>query len=205
MEAGKVKSPKQHLAGLKKLLAPLHKVHDFMDTSGPARVMYGPASGTAGGQMGRDLMDFLKQVPLFEDLSQGDLKRLARIVHERVYRDGEIIFEQGTPGAALYVLRGGMVEIMRKKRDGEEIPLAMLEPPASFEELAAVGAEVVHWASARAHGPVSVVAIGSSDLDALSRNFPALANKILMKLARVIAVECRMLLEAEYFQEEGEQ
>ena len=202
-----MKSPKMksHFAGLKKLLAPLQKARDFMDTSGPARVMYGPASSAVVGETGRDLMDFLKQVPLFEDLAQGDLKRLARVVHERVYRDGEIIFEQGTPGAALYVLRSGMVEILRKKRDGEEIPLAMLEPPASFEELAAVGAEVVHWASARAHGPVSVVAIGRSDLDALSRNFPSLANKILMKLARVISAQIQMLLEAEYFGEEGGQ
>ena len=200
-------SPKKKfpLAGLKKILFPVQAARDFMDTSGPARVMYGQASNTAVGEMGRNLMDFLKQVPLFKDLAQGDLKRLARIVHERVYRDGEIIFEQGTPGAALYVLRGGMVEIMRKKRDGEEIPLAMLEPPASFEEHAAVGAEVVHWASARAHGPVSVVAIGSSDLDALSHNFPSLANKILMKLSRVIAVQFRLFLEAEYFNEEWEQ
>jgi CRP/FNR family cyclic AMP-dependent transcriptional regulator len=202
-----MKSPKKMvpLAGLKKILFPVQAARDFMDTAIPARVMYDPASKTSVGEMGRDLMDFLKQVPLFEDLAQGELKRLARIIHERVYRDGEIIFEQGTPGAALYILRGGMVEIMRKKRDGEEIPLAMLEPPASFEELAAVGAEVVHWASARAHGPVSVVAIGRSDLDALSHNFPSLANKILMKLSGVIAVQFRLLLEAEYFNEEGEQ
>ncbi len=188
--------------GLKKILFPLQKARDFLDTSGPARVMFGPASETAAGERGRDLVDFLKQVPLFAELAHGDLRRLARIVHERVYRDGEIIFEQGTPGVALYLLRGGMVEIMRKNRNGEEIPLAMLEPPASFEELAAVRDEAVHWASARAHGPVSLVAIGRSDLDALSRNFPLLANKILMKLAQVISVQLQILLEAEYFNEE---
>jgi CRP/FNR family cyclic AMP-dependent transcriptional regulator len=188
--------------GLRKILFPLQKARDFLDTSGPARVMYGPFQETAVGERGRDLVGFLKQVSLFTDLAHGDLRRLARIVHERVFRDGEIIFEQGTPGTALYLLRGGMVEIMRKKRNGEEIPLAMLEPPASFEELAAVGAEVVHWASARARGPVSLVAIGHSDLEALSRNFPLLANKILMKLARVISVQLQILLEAEYFNEE---
>ena len=193
---------KQSYPGLKKILFPLQKARDFLDTSGPARVMYGSPPESMTGERGRDLVDFLKQVPLFADLAQGDLRRLARIVHERAYRDGEIIFEQGTPGAALYLLRGGMVEIMRKKRNGEEIPLAMLEPPASFEELAAVGAEVVHWASARARGPVSLVAIGRSDLDALSHNFPPLANKILMKLGQIIAVQLRMLLEAEHFSDE---
>jgi CRP-like cAMP-binding protein len=188
--------------GLRKILFPLQKARDFLDTSGPARVMFGQASETAASERGRDLVDFLKQVALFKDLQHGDLKRLARIVHERIYRDGEYIYEQGNPGVALYIVRGGMVEIMRKKLNGEEIPLAMLEPPASFEELAAVRAEVVHWASARAHGPVSLVAIGRSDLDALSRNFPLLANKILMKVAQIIAVQLQILLEAEYFNEE---
>ena len=193
---------KKFYPGLKKIMFPLHKARDFLDTSGPARVMFGPASETAAGKRGQSLVDYLMQVPLFADFTHGDLRQLARIVHERVYRDGEIIFEQGTPGTALYLLRGGMVEIMRKKLNGEEIPLAMLEPPASFEELAAVGAEVVHWASARARGAVSLVAIGRSDLDALSRNFPLLANKIFMRLAQIIAIQLQTLLEAEYFNEE---
>jgi len=46
------------------------------------------------------------------------------------------------------------------------------------------------------------VAIGRSDLDDLSRNFPGLANKILMKLAQFIAVQLQALLQAEYFNEE---
>ena len=195
---------KKSYPGLKKILFPLQKARDFLDTSGPGRVMFGPASETAAGERGRDLVDFLKRVSLFTDLAHGDLRQLARIVHERVYQDGEIIFEQGTPGAALYLLRGGTVEIVRKRPNGEEIPLAMLEPPASFEELAAVGVEVVHWASARARGPVSLVAIGRSDLDALSSNFPRLAIKILRKLGQIIAVQLQMLLEAEYFNEGSE-
>lgn len=192
---------KKSYPGLKKILFPLQKARDFLDTSGPGRVMFSRASETAAGGRGRDLVDFLKHVSLFTDLALGDLRQLARIVHERVYQDGEIIFEQGTPGAALYLLRSGTVEIVRKRRNGEEIPLAMLEPPASFEELAAVGVEVVHWASARARGPVTLVAIGRSDLDALSSNFPRLAVKILRKLGQIIAVQLQMLLEAEHFDE----
>lgn len=195
---------KKSYPGLKKILFPLQKARDFLDTSGPGRVMFGPTLETSAGGRGRDLVDFLKQVSLFTDLAHGDLRQLARIVHERVFQDGEIIFEQGTPGAALYLLRGGTVEIVRKRRNGEEIPLAMLEPPASFEEMAAVGVEVVHWASARARGPVSLVAIGRSDLDALSSNLPRLAIKILRKLGQIIAVQLQMLLEAEYFNEESE-
>jgi CRP-like cAMP-binding protein len=147
-------------------------------------------------------VDFFKQVFLFEDLTQADLRQLARIVHERTYRDGEYIFEEGKPGTALYIVRSGVVEIMRGKRNGEEVSLVLVEPPASFEELAAAGADVVHWTSGRARGPVSLVAIGRPDLDDLGRNFPLLANKILKNLARIIAVRLQIVLEAEYFNEE---
>ena len=196
---------KFHIPGLKKILFTWHKHADLLDTPDPARALYGPPPETAAGERGRGLVDFFKQVSLFEDLTQGDLRRLARILHERTYRDGEYIFEEGKPGTAMYLVRGGVVEIVGRRRNGEEVPLVTLEPPASLEELAAVGADVVHWTSGRARGPVSLVAIGRPDLDALGRNFPLLANKILKKLAHIIAMRLQMLLEAEYFNEERSQ
>jgi len=194
---------KFRLAGIKEFLLPRSKSGDVLATPGPARALFGPPK-RAAGEKGKDLVDFLKQVNLFKDLPQGDLKRLARIVHERTYRDGEYIYEQGNPGAALYIVRGGAVEVSRRKRNGEEVLLARVEPPDSLDELAAMGEEVVRWASARACGPVSVVAIGRSDMDGLSRNFPLLANKILMKLAQIMVMRMTALLETQYFNEESE-
>lgn len=194
------------LTGLKKLLFPRPKDQDVLDTStAEARVLFGPPPETAAGERGRDLVDFLKQVTLFEELGRSDLRQLARIVHERSYRDGEFIYEEGKPGVALFIIRRGVVEIMKRRRNGEEVPLVLLEPPASFEELAVTGAEVVRWNSARARGPVSLVALGCSDLDALSRNFPLLANKILKKLVQIIAMRLQMLVEGEYFKEDDKE
>ena len=191
------------LTGLKKVLFPHPKDAGALDTSTvQARVLFGPPPETAAGERGRDLVDFLKQVTLFEGLGRSDLRRLARIVHERSYQDGEYIYEQGKPGVALFLLRRGVVEITRRRQKGEEVPLVLLEPPASFEELAVTGAEVVRWTSARARGPVSLVALGCSDLDALIRNFPLLANKILKKVAQIIAMRLQTLVEAEYFKED---
>jgi CRP/FNR family cyclic AMP-dependent transcriptional regulator len=195
---------KFRLAAIKEFLLPRSRSGNPLTASGSARALFGPTPGSATGEKGHDLVDFLKQVHLFQDLPQGDLKRLARIVHERTYGDGEYIYEQGNPGVALYIVRRGVVEIARRKRNGEEVPLARLEPPDSLEELAAVGAEVVRLTSARARGPVSLVAIGRSDLDALSRNFPLLANLILVRLAQVMAMRMQIFLEAEYFNEESE-
>jgi CRP/FNR family transcriptional regulator, cyclic AMP receptor protein len=193
---------KLHILGLKKILFTRHKHADLLVTPDPAHALYGPPPETAAGEKGRDLVAFFKQVSLFADLTQRDLRQLARILHERTYRDGEYIFEEGKPGTAMYLVRSGVVEIVGRGQNGEEMPLITLEPPASLEELAAMGTDVVHWTSGRARGPVLLVAIGRPDLDALGRNFPLLANKILKKLAQIIAMRLQMLWEAEYFNEE---
>src|SRR2546425_11156672 len=149
---------KFNLPGLKKLLLPRPTDTASLDTSVPARALFEPPPETAVAEKRRSLVDFLKQVTLFEDLSRWDLRRLARIVHERDYRDGEYVFEEGKPGAALFVLRRGMVEVVRRGSSGTEVPLAILEPPACFEESAAMGTEAGRWFSARARGPGAVPA-----------------------------------------------
>jgi len=144
----------------------------------------------------RSLVDFLAQVSLFEDLARRDLAQVARIVHERDYGDGEYICEQGRPGVALFIVRRGVVEVVRRGAGTREAPIALLEPPASFEESAAIGTAVTRWFSVRARGPVSLLALGRSDVDVLIANFPVLATKVLIRLAGIMAMRLEILTEA---------
>jgi CRP/FNR family transcriptional regulator, cyclic AMP receptor protein len=144
-----------------------------------------------------NLVDFLGKVTLFEDLAHRERARIARIVHERQYSDGEYICEEGRPGAALFVVRRGVVEVVKRGAGGQDVPLALLEPPASFEESAAIGIGVIRWFSVRARGPVSLLALGKSDLDDLILNFPPLANKVLTRLAGIMAARLQTLIDAE--------
>ena len=182
------------LIGIKKLLLPVKKL-DLMGTGGPTRALFGILPTTSAKESSQDLADFLKRVPLFDDLGVGHLKRLARLVHERSYRDGESIFEQGKPSAAMFVIRTGAVEILRRSHNGEEVHLATLEPPACLGESELMAADAVQWCSARARGLVSIIALGRSDLEALSHNFPLLANKVLAKLAQITALRLQMVVE----------
>jgi len=153
----------------------------------------------------RSLVEFLGQVSLFEDLRRRELEQVARVVHERDYGDGECICDEGRPGAALFVVRRGVVEVVRRGAAAQEVPLALLEPPASFEEAAAIGTGVIRWFSVRARGPVSLLALGKSDLDALTLNFPVLANKVLIRLAAIMALRLQMLIDAEGLRESPSQ
>lgn len=189
--------------GLKKLLLPLRPTNGSPDIEATrARGLFlQPARDMTTRP--RTLVEFLGQVSLFESLGRGDRARLARIVHERDYVDGETICEEGRPGAALFVVRRGVVEVVSRAAD-REAPLALLEPPASFEESAAIGTESIRWFSVRARGPVSLLALGKSDLDALTVNFPLLASKVLTRLAGIMAIRLQMLIDAEILREAEE-
>src|SRR5207237_10813265 len=164
------------LPGIKKLLLRRPADTESLDASAaPARALFGPTLETARAETGSSLVDFLKQVTLFEDLGRRDLRRLARIVHERDYHDGEYIFQEGKPGATFFVLRRGLLEVVREGSSGTEVPLAMLEPPASFEESAAMGAESAGWLPARGGGRVAVLTLGEPDLVELSGNLRSAA------------------------------
>jgi CRP/FNR family cyclic AMP-dependent transcriptional regulator len=190
--------------GLKELLLPLRPNTGSADNEAiRVRALFGPPD-TAKTQRYRSLVEFLRQVSLFEGLGHRDLVRVARIVHEREYADGDYVCEEGRPGAALFVVRRGVVEVVRRGPDAQEVPLALLEPPASFEESAAVGTGVIRWFSVRARGPVSLLALGKSDLDGLSVNFPVLANKVLFRLAGLMAARLQMLIGTTIFGESEE-
>jgi CRP-like cAMP-binding protein len=189
--------------GLRELLLPRRPNSSSTDTVATrARALFLAPESAMTTQ--RSLVEFLGRVSLFEDLGRRGLVRLARIVHERDYADGDYICEEGRPGAALFVVHRGVVEVVRRGADTQEVPLALLEPPASFEEAAAIGTGAVRWFSVRARGPVSLLALGKSDLDALIVNFPVLANKVLIRLAGIMAIRLQMLIDSEIFRESEE-
>ena len=188
---------KPMFAGLKQLLLPRRPSSASADVAAiGARALF-QAPKSAMTAQHESLVQFLGQVSLFEGLAHRDLARVARIVHERQYSDGEYICEEGRPGAALFVVQRGVVEVVKRGAGDQDVPLALLEPPASFEESAALETGVTRWFSVRARGPVSLLALGKSDLDELILNFPPLANKVLVKLAGIMAARLHMLIDAE--------
>lgn len=186
------------LPGLKELLLLRRPNRGSADIAaiGAARALF-QAPERAMTKQRENLVNFLGKVGLFEDLAHRELTRVARIVHERQYSDGEYICEQGRPGAALFVVQRGVVEVVKRGANGQDVPLALLEPPASFEESAAIGTGVARWFSVRARGPVALLALGKSDLDELILNSPPVANKVLTKLAGIMAARLQTLIDAE--------
>ena len=70
------------------------------------------------------MLEEVRRVPLFADLSEVDLERLYQMAETISIHSGELVFEEGSPGDALYVVLDGELEVT-KRRGGQDVVLAV--------------------------------------------------------------------------------
>jgi signal transduction histidine kinase len=69
-------------------------------------------------------LDELRRVPLFADLSKEDLEQLYRMAETVSIPAGDLVFEEGSLGDALYVVLDGELEVS-KRQSGQDVVLAV--------------------------------------------------------------------------------
>ena len=79
---------------------------------------------------------FLKNVPLFSQLDDGELAHLVGVVRERHFKKHTTIVHIDDPGTALYILKSGLAKITLADHQGDEIILRLLYPPDFFGDMA---------------------------------------------------------------------
>lgn len=86
-----------------------------------------------------NLADNLKRVPLLAALSTEHLKMLAKLATTETHGKGKTIIKQGDPGAGLFVILDGSVEVsMRPKADLPEVKITTLFKGDFFGEMALI-------------------------------------------------------------------
>lgn len=137
-----------------------------------------------------DILNLLKQVPIFSDLNPKELAEVEKIVHKRAYTKKEPIIKMGDPGLGMYIVVKGSVEIITEEGKSEESVLAHLTEGSFFGELALLD-ESPRSASAIALEECSVIGFFRPDfLDLLNRK-PKLGIKVLFALAKTIGERLR--------------
>ncbi|KAI9535467.1 cGMP-dependent protein kinase 1 [Dissostichus eleginoides] len=90
-----------------------------------------------------EYMQFLKSVPTFHDLQEDILSKLADILEETHYGDGEYIIRQGARGDTFFIISKGKVNVTREDvPNGEPVYLHSLGKGDWFGEKALQGEDV---------------------------------------------------------------
>lgn len=116
----------------------------------------------------------LRQIPLFQQLNDTDLKRLASSLKERRLEKGETFFQKGAPGESLCIIKKGRVKISLSSSSGDEVILAIFSEADFFGEMALLDGKP-RSADATALEPVELLLLSRQDfISFLSANSNAM-------------------------------
>ncbi len=129
-----------------------------------------------------DTIELLHRVPVFAELGEEELQRVADVAVPRRFGAGEVVFREGDESSTCYVVRSGHARAVREHTDGRSITLATFGPGDIFGELAMFDGER-RSATIEALEPTEAIAILSGDMRRLLREHPDIAVKLLSSLA----------------------
>ena len=132
------------------------------------------------------------KIPLFRELTKQEIDKVESLFEERSLRAGDVLFNEGEPGDALYVIRHGKMNITKRLReDAEETITILTMGPGAF-----LG-EMALWDDARRSS--TAVAVEDSKLYRLSkerflsllRDESAIGTKLLLNFSQTTAKRIR--------------
>jgi CRP-like cAMP-binding protein len=134
-----------------------------------------PSEDTSAGLLGR--------VPVFAELAEEDLARVAEVAVPRAFDAQQVIFREGDDSDTCYIVRSGHARAIRQHADGRMITLATFGPGDIFGELAMFDDER-RSATLEALDALATLAIPGSAMRTLLRRHPEIAVKLVIALGR---------------------
>jgi CRP/FNR family transcriptional regulator len=128
-------------------------------------------------------VELLGKVPLFTELSPGDLGRIADVAIPRAYPRGVRVFHEGDASDACYIVRSGDLRVTTEHSDGRAIALATLGPGDIFGELAMFDGGI-RSASVETLADSELLALPAADVRRLLADHPEISVKLIVALVR---------------------
>lgn len=132
-----------------------------------------------------DVAELLGTVGIFSGLTLQQRELVARSMTPRRVRRGAIVFAQGGPGDALYVVARGSVLIHRTGRGGDRRAMTVIEAPGSFGEIPLVDGGR-RSASVEALEDTDLFALPRTEFMRLLESEPKLVQSVVRELGRTI-------------------
>ena len=122
---------------------------------------------------------FLECVPVFSELPEEHLEYLSGLCGRVHLPPGELLFEEGDPGDAVFVIRRGAVEVFTRLPNGDELVLARLGHHELIgEHYLFDGTSGKRGASVRASQAAELIRISHDTFDRLLKRNPTIAKQL---------------------------
>ena len=127
---------------------------------------------------------FIGRIELFRDLSPEECLLLQRKAETRSYEPDSLLFTEHSPRRYLFIIEDGEVELFKTTPQGEETRLSFFRAKDFLGEGALMD-DYPHSTSARALLATKVILISREAFFSMFEEHPAMAMKILSRVARV--------------------
>ena len=138
---------------------------------------------------------FMSRIPIFEGLHRHDLGRLLGIMYAKTYPAGEVVFQEGDAGRALFIVESGEVVIVKAAHAApahtEDVILARVGPGGFFGEMALLE-ELPRSATVKTTQESVLHFMYKVKLDAFMDKHPRIGVKVLRNLAKVLSSRLRV-------------
>ena len=124
-----------------------------------------------------DAIGRLGQFSIFTGFSPEELTYVRGLVREEKYRSGQIIFVQGQPTAALYLVDSGIIREEWENAAGQTVPTREAEAGDLLARWSVLNKEP-YQTTARAHVATRLLTINHDDCDTLLQIFPILRTRL---------------------------
>jgi CRP/FNR family transcriptional regulator, cyclic AMP receptor protein len=127
----------------------------------------------------------LKMNPMFSDLGTDELQRISSLCHTQQLGAGEVLFQKGDPGDALFGVRRGQIRIETGASDGSRLTLNFMGSGDLFGEVAVLDGQS-RTADAMAGEATELFVLRRQDFLAFLEREPKVAIKIMQLLCQRI-------------------
>ena len=129
-------------------------------------------------------VELLRSVPLFAELDETELSRIANVSVARSFPEGTRVFNEGDHSDACYLVKSGTFRVTREHPDGRAITLATLETGDIVGELAMLDGEVRSASVETLGGEGELLALPANAMRSLLERNPEITVKIAAALTR---------------------
>ncbi|MEQ9122701.1 MAG: cyclic nucleotide-binding domain-containing protein, partial [Alphaproteobacteria bacterium] len=127
-------------------------------------------------------VELLRNIPMFAKIEPSKLKLLAFTSERLTFRDGEILFRQGDPGDAAYIIVSGRAAVI-VDTPGGQLQVAELKKNDFVGEIAIL-CDVPRTATIAANSELTTLKISKDLFFRLVTEFPQMAVEIMRVLAQ---------------------
>ncbi len=138
----------------------------------------------------RPTLDFLKSVPLFEEMGEDALNETAGLMQFRTFGTGLTLFHQDMPGTTLYLIAEGYVRIYSIGQSGLEFTHYIYGATDIFGELSLLD-NGYHSATCITMTSIKTWLLSKENLHLLVNKYPPLSLQLLRLVARRVRTATR--------------